>query len=87
MAWRLDSWSRFFEPAGWWLAAMVLVWALFMALLFVVEPLMLRGPFRRRVAADPTSTLQIIQRAHVVLLAMGMGVAAAGVLGAHGLLG
>ncbi|MGQ3297331.1 hypothetical protein [Reyranella sp.] len=87
MAWRLDSWGRFFEPAGWWLAAMVLVWALFMALLFVVEPLVLRGPFRRRVAADPAGTFRIIQRAHIALLAMGMGVAAAGVLGAHGLLG
>ena len=87
MAWRLDSWGRFFEQAGWWLAAMVLVWALFMALLFVVEPLVLRGRFRRRVAADPAVTFRIIQRAHVVLHAMGMGGAAAGVLGAHGLLG
>jgi len=87
MVWRLDSWSQFLEPARWWLAAMVLIWALFMALLFVVEPLVLRGPFRRRVAADPAATFRIIQRAHVVLLAMGMGVAAAGVVGAHGLLG
>lgn len=87
MAWRLDSWSRFLEPAGWWLAAMVLVWALFMALLFVVEPLVLAGPFRRRAAADPAGTFRILQRAHVVLLALGMVVAAAGVLGAHGALG
>jgi uncharacterized membrane protein len=87
MVWRLDSWSQFLEPAGWWLAVMVLVWALFMALLFVVEPLVLHGPFRRRVAANPAGTFRIIQLAHIVLLAIGMGVAAAGVLGAHGLLG
>lgn len=87
MAWRLDSWSQFLESARWWLAAMVLVWALFMALLFVVEPLVLGGLFRRWVAADPAGTFRIIQRVHIALLAMGMGVAAAGVLGAHGLLG
>jgi uncharacterized membrane protein len=87
MVWRLDSWSQFLEPAGWWLAVMVLVWALFMALLFVVEPLVLHGPFRRRVAANPAGTFRIIQLAHIVLLAIGMGVAAAGVFGAHGLLG
>ena len=87
MAWRLDSWSEFLEPAGWWLAAMVLVWALFMALIFLVEPLVLRGPFRRRITADPAGTFRIIQVAHILLLAIGMGVAAAGVLGAHGLLG
>ena len=87
MAWRLDSWSQFLESARWWLAAMVLVWALFMALLFVVEPLVLGGLLRRWVAADPAGTFRIIQRAHIALLAMGMGVAAAGVLGAHGRLG
>lgn len=86
MAWRMHLWRQFLEPAGWWLAAMALVWVLFMALLFVVEPLVLRGPFRRRVAADPAGTFWIIQLAHIVLLAMGMGVAAAGLLGAHGLL-
>ena len=36
MAWRVDSWSQFLEPARWWLAAMVLVWALFMALIWLV---------------------------------------------------
>jgi len=87
MAWRLDAWSRFLEPAGWWLTAMALVWLLFVAILFVVEPLLLRGWFHRRVAADPTGTFRWLQRAHVILLLAGMAVAAAGVLGAHGLLG
>lgn len=87
MAWRLDAWSRFLEPAGWWLAAMALVWLLFMAILFVVEPLLLRGWFHGRVSADPAGAFRFVQRAHVILLLAGMTVAAAGVLGAHGLLG
>jgi len=87
MTWRLDAWSRFVEPAGWWLAAMALVWLLFMAILFVIEPLLLRGWFQRRAAADPPGTFRRVQRAHWVLLLAGMTTAAAGVLGAHGLLG
>jgi uncharacterized membrane protein len=86
MAWRLDAWNRFIEPAGWWLAAMAFVWLLFMTILFVVEPLLLRGWFQQRAAADPVGTFRRFQRAHVVLLLMGTTVAAAGVLGAHGLL-
>ncbi|MDI1287080.1 MAG: hypothetical protein PSV46_22040 [Reyranella sp.] len=86
MAWRLDAWNRFIEPAGWWLAAMALVWLLFMTILFIVEPLLLRGWFQRRAAADPVGTLRHLQRAHVLLLLVGTTVAAAGVLGAHGLL-
>lgn len=87
MAWRLDAWSRFLESAGWWLTAMALVWLLFMAILFVFEPLLLRGWFHCRATADPAGTFRIVQRAHVILLAVGMMVAAAGMLGAHGLLG
>ena len=87
MAERLGLWHRFIEPAGWWLAAMALLWLLFMAMLFVVEPFLLRGRFHRRAAADPDGTLRLMQRAHWVLLLAGAVVASAAVLGAHGLLG
>lgn len=87
MAWRLDTWTRFVEPAGWWLMAMALVWLLFMAILFVVEPLLLRGWFQRGAATDPVGTFRRVQRAHVPLLLVGTMVSAVGVLGAHGLLG
>ncbi|OFX06495.1 MAG: hypothetical protein A3D94_12090 [Alphaproteobacteria bacterium RIFCSPHIGHO2_12_FULL_66_14] len=87
MAWRLDAWERFLEPSGWWLAAMVLVWLLFMAILFVVEPLLLRGWFHRRATAEPEATFRRMQGAHWILLLAGTMTAAAGVLGAHGLLG
>ncbi len=87
MAERLDSWHRFVELQGWWLAAMVLLWLLFMVILFVVEPLLARDLFHRRAAADPDGTFRLVQRAHWVLLSAGVAVAAAAVLGAHGLLG
>jgi len=87
MAERLDDWERFLRPANWWLMAMVLLWLLFMAILFVVEPFVLAGRFRRWAKADPDGTFRLMQRAHWVLLCAGAVVAAAGVLGAHGLLG
>jgi uncharacterized membrane protein len=87
MAERLGVWPRFITPAGWWLAAMALLWLVFMAMLFVVEPFLLRGRFHRRAATDPEGTLRLLQRAHWVLLLAGAVVASAAVLGAHGLLG
>lgn len=86
MTWRLDAWECFLTPAGWWLATMALVWLLFMALLFVVEPL-LGGWFRQQAIANPHGSFRRVQRVHWVLLLAGMTTAAAGVLGAHGLLG
>lgn len=86
MAERLDAWDRFLEPAGWWLIAMVLVWLLFMTILFIVEPLVLRGWFHHRAASDPDGTFRLVWRAHWGLSAVGAITAAAGVLGAHGLL-
>lgn len=87
MAERLDCWDRFVAPGGWWLMAMAVVWLAFMAILFVVEPLLLRDWFRQRAIADPAGTFRLVQRAHWGLLAAGAATAAAGVLGAHGLLG
>ena len=87
MAERLDAWHRFVEPEGWWLSAMVLLWLLFMAILFVVEPYVARDRFHRRVLADPDGTFRLVQRAHWVLLVAAAVVTTAAVLGAHGLLG
>ncbi|MEZ5916437.1 MAG: hypothetical protein R3C40_02530 [Parvularculaceae bacterium] len=46
MIWRGDMWSNFADPHFWWMHAMVCVWAVFAAMLFIIEPLFLhrRGP-------------------------------------------
>lgn len=87
MAERLGAWPRFIEPAGWWLAAMAIVWLLFMAVLFVLEPLVLHDWFARRALADPVDAFGLASRLHWILLVAGTVTAAAGVMGAHGLLG
>ena len=87
LAHRLDLWDRFVQPQGWWLAAMAFLWMLFMAILFVVEPLLLRDWFHRRAHADSAGSFRLVQRAHWALLMLGMVTAASAVLGAHGGLG
>ncbi len=83
MAWRLDLWGLFGEPAAWWMNAMVLLWALFMVTVFVVAPLA-----HRRVAAmaaeDPAALLLRLSRVHCVLLAAGTVTIFGAVAGAHG---
>ncbi len=81
---RMDLWSRFLEPANWWLAAMALLWLLFMTILFLVEPLVARGRHRDRFMASPDRTLAIVRRVHWLLLTASVVVAASAVLGSHG---
>jgi uncharacterized membrane protein len=83
MAWRLDLWGLFASPAFWWMDAMVLLWALFMLIVFVIEPLA-----HKRIAAmaaeDPAALLVRLSRAHRVLLAAGMVTIFGAVAGVHG---
>ncbi|MGZ8156111.1 MAG: hypothetical protein ACXW2I_02630 [Burkholderiales bacterium] len=82
----LDLWHRFVEPAYWWMAAMVLVWAVFTLLLFILEPLVLHRWFERRARQDPTGTMSLIVRMHWFLLALSLATIAGAVAGSHGLL-
>lgn len=84
LAHRLDAWHRFADPAWWWMHAMVLVWALFTLMLFVLEPLWLHGWFRRRAQRDARGTLRLIQRLHWVLLIVSLVTVAGAAAGSHG---
>ena len=84
MADRLGLWGRFLDPSAWWLGAMALVWLVFMAILFVIEPFIVRDSFRRRVLSDSDAAFRLVQRAHWVLLAAAVIAAAGGVIGVHG---
>jgi uncharacterized membrane protein len=80
----LDLWHRFTQPAYWWMAAMVLVWALFTLMLFVLEPLVLHRWFEQRARHDPAGTLTLIVRMHWVLLVVSLLTIAGAVAGSHG---
>ena len=67
MTWRLDLWPRFADPTFWWMDAMALVWAVFMVVVFGVEPLAHRI-LEAEAARDPAGLLRRLHRVHLVLL-------------------
>ena len=83
MAWRLDLWAEFADPAFWWLDAMVLLWAVFMAAVFVVEPIA-HARLKAQAALDPGAVLRRLSRAHLVLLAAAIITILGAVAGSNG---
>ena len=83
---RLDLWERFTRSEFWWMHAMVLVWALFTLVLFVLEPLFLHRWFIERARHRPESTFRLVARLHWVLLGVSLVTVAGAVAGSHGYL-
>jgi uncharacterized membrane protein len=83
MVWRLDLWTQFSDPTFWWLDAMALIWAVFMALVFVVEPIV-RTKLAAEATRDPRAVLRRLSRAHIVLLSAMVVTILGAVAGAHG---
>jgi uncharacterized membrane protein len=80
----LGVWSRFAELRYWWMHAMVLVWAIFTLMLFVIEPLFLHRRLAQRARRDAAGTLRAVARLHWVLLALALATIAGAVAGSHG---
>ena len=83
MVWRLDLWGLFASPTFWWMDAMVLLWALFMLIVFAIEPLAHRH-VAEMAAHDPAALLARLARVHRALLAVGTFTIFGAVAGAHG---
>jgi len=84
LAYAWDLWDRFAQPAYWWMHAMVFVWAVFTAMLFVAEPLFLHRWFLARAARKPAETFRLIQIMHWVLLTISLVAVLGAVAGSHG---
>jgi len=84
LAYVLDAWNRFRQPAYWWMHAMVLVWAIFTLTLSLSEPLWLHRWFRESAQRDPQKIFARSQRLHWFLLAVSLITIAGAVAGAHG---
>src|SRR5664280_2060264 len=77
---KLQAWARLLDPAFWWLALMLAVWAVF-ALMLLVHRL-----FHDYALRDKDRAFVLAIRLHAVALAVSAVAIAAGVLGAHGAL-
>jgi len=84
MAARLELWERFQSAEFWWMHAMVGVWLLFAFILFVAEPFILRQHLDRWAQVAPERVLAWLQRAHWVLLALGLVTICGAVAGSQG---
>jgi len=86
MTWRLDAWSRFADPAFWWMDAMVLLWAVFAAMLYLAEPLVLHRRLERALEEGRTAALfDRVERFHRIMLGLSLATVLGAVGGAHGL--
>ena len=84
LTYRMGAWDRFADAQFWWMHAMVLVWAVFTLMLFVLEPLWLHRWFRVRAQRDPKGTFALIVRLHWILLGASLATIAGAVAGSHG---
>jgi uncharacterized membrane protein len=87
MVYRLDAWNWFTMPSYWWMHAMVLVWLLFAALLFIVEPFFVHRRFAARARAAPDAAFRRMQHLHWILVGLALATIAGAVVGSHGLFG
>jgi len=86
LVYRLNLWQRFLHIEYWWMHAMVLVWALFTLILFVLEPLFLHRRFIERARHDPHAAFALVTRLHWILLIVSLITIAGAVAGSHGYL-
>ena len=85
MAFRLNAWSWFTALRTWWMGAMVLVWAIFALLLFVLEPFFLHRRFIARAEIASDQTFRKAERLHWVLLILSIVTIVGAAAGSHGL--
>jgi uncharacterized membrane protein len=80
----LDLWDRFRAAGYWWMHGMVALWAVFILMLFVAEPLFLHRWLTTRASVDPDGTFRLVERLHRLLLALSLIVVLGAVTGSHG---
>lgn len=83
---KMDTWDRFASLSYWWMHAMVLVWLIFAAILFVLEPLVLDRRFADRGKVNPDATFRTVHCFHIILLALSLLTILGAVAGSHGML-
>ncbi|WIM10067.1 hypothetical protein [Enhydrobacter sp.] len=81
---RLDLWDRFLSAHFWWMHAMAGVWLLFTFVLFVAEPFILHRRFNTWARTQPERAFAWLQRAHWVLLTLGVVTILGAVAGSQG---
>ncbi|PKB13286.1 hypothetical protein B0I00_3423 [Novosphingobium kunmingense] len=80
---RAQMWDRFTYPQFWWMHAMVALWAIFFAMLFLIEPFFLHR--RMQDSPDPERDFRRMERMHRILLLIAVVTVLGAAAGSHGL--
>ncbi|AKM09411.1 membrane protein [Croceicoccus naphthovorans] len=80
---RAQMWDRFAYPQFWWMHAMAALWAIFFAMLFLVEPVFLHR--RMQNSPDPGRDFRRMARLHRILLLIAVVTVLGATAGSHGL--
>lgn len=72
LLWRQDGWSWFADPHKWWLTAMVLYWAWFALMLFVLGPSGLLKRMMKGGGGDQARAWKRLHIIHGVLMTIGL---------------
>jgi hypothetical protein len=81
---RANLWYRFADIHFWWMHAMVGVWAVFAAMLYLIEPLFLHRRMER--SGSPERDFGRMERMHRILLIASLVTVLGAMAGAHGLI-
>lgn len=82
----MDAWSRYVDPAYWWVHLMTLVWLAFTVVLFVLEPLYLHQLFITEAKKNSNRAFGFLQAMHWVLLTLSLVAIVGAVAGTRGYL-
>lgn len=83
MVWRAEMWDRLYDLHFWWLHAMIALWLVFTAMLFVIEPLFLHR--RMEASRRPAADFARLEFGHRLLLGAAIVTMIGAVGGSHGL--
>jgi len=82
----MGAWSRYLDPAYWWVHLMTFVWLAFTIVLFALEPLFLHRWFIAAAKRDSGRAFRLLHRAHWLLLTLSIVAIAGAVAGSRGFL-
>lgn len=85
MLYFLNAWERFLMLSYWWMHLMVIIWIIFFAVLFILEPLFLHEWFKKIAQENDLKSIKRLQLMHIVLLTLNILVIFFAFSGAHGL--
>lgn len=84
MTYRLDAWDRFSDASYWWMHAMLALWLVFSAVLFIAEPLFLHHWFRSWAIVEPDASYRRLRHFHLAALVISLVTTTGAVIGSHG---